>query len=125
MNFDNTIKDFQTDITPPAIVRKIKYDPTINSLNSFMEGINYFKGEAYPYSMPTLEQIIANSWTSSTDDEPSDSELLAAKYETSIIKHKKLWENLPAIEDYFELDALNNVEETEIAFYKASEKYGW
>lgn len=123
MNHD--MQDIQTEITPQAIVRKVKFDPTQKALKGITEGITYYRGDLYTYESSVLERVLGYSATSSPQTDIANANDIASEFETSITKHRKLWGSVPTIKDYFELDALNNVEEVESDFYRASKEFGW
>jgi hypothetical protein len=122
---DMNMQAIQTEISPQAIVSKIKFDPIQNALRSMTEGKTYYRGDFYIYDSSALELALDFSATSSPQIDSLNANMMASKYETAITKHRKVWSSIPTIRDYFELDAINNVEDVEKSFYKASEKFGW
>ena len=122
---DIDTQNIQTDISPPAIIRNIKYDPAKKVLRDFTEGMTYLKGDTYICESSSLIDAFVDATTLSHQKDIINVDVIASKYETAISKYKKTWESVPTIESYFELDAINNVEEVEIAFYRASEEHGW
>jgi len=124
MSIDFDIEKFQTHSTPPSsIVSKIKYNPERNSLNALTDGINYIKGDVYFYESSSLRRVLHNATTSVPQEDALS--VFVTEYETSITKYKRIWESIPTIEDYFDLDAIANVDEVETEFYKASKEFGW
>lgn len=119
------VQDLQTTINPDVhIVQKVKFDPIKNMLGSIVDASAYRKGDVYIYDLTAFEELFKNT-TSATYSENLSALDTASGFETSVSKYRRLWESIPTIEDYFELDAITDADETESAFYKASEKYGW
>ncbi|MFK5914162.1 MAG: hypothetical protein QM484_07290 [Woeseiaceae bacterium] len=125
MSIDTAMQDFQTDINRPPIEMKIKYDPASKSLRSLTDGKNYIKGTVYVYESPMLSRDLINSTTPAYIKGNLDLNALVSEFETSITKNIKIWESIPTIEDYFDLNAINNIDEVESAFYEASVQFGW
>jgi len=125
MSIDTVMQDLQTDINRLPIEMRIKYDPTSKSLRALTGGKNYIKGAVYVYESPILSRELINRTTPASLKDSLDLNALVSEFETSITKYKKIWESIPTIEDYFDLDAINNVDEVENAFYEASVRFGW
>lgn len=127
MDINHDIHDLQTEFRKPPIpvVSRIKYNPAERALKGISEDIAFFRGDTYVYDSSFLQHALDESATSSPQLDVKSANQIASEFETSITKHRKIWEIIPGIEDYFELDALNNVEEVEGAYYRASEEYGW
>ncbi len=125
MSVDSTMQNFQIDIFPTPIERRVKYDPSSKSLKTLIDGSDYVRGDVLVYESPTLNRALRNVTTLTPIDEGMDLAAIISEFETSITKHKKIWESIPTIEDYFDLDTINDVDEVESAFYHASEEFGW
>jgi len=125
VNINQDIHVLQTEIERPSIVSKIKYDPAEKALKSIIEGITFVRGDIYIYDFADFDHVLDESATSSAQLDVGVANKIASEFETSITKYRKIWGSIPTLDDYFELDALHNVEEVESAFYKASEAYGW
>ena len=78
----------------------------------------------YIFDISALDQILKDT-TSATQAESIAAGGIASEFETSVTKYKNMWGSIPTIEDYFEMDAITNVEEVESAFYEASKNLGW
>ena len=124
MSVDVNVQELLTAINPVPIVQKVKLDPTRNLLSSIVDGSSYQLGDKYIFDISAFDQILKDT-TSATQTDSIAASDIASKYETTVTKYRKLWGSIPTIEDYFELDAITNVEEVESAFYKASENLGW
>jgi len=125
MSIDNAMQDYQTDIFPPPVERKIKYDPSSKSLRAIINGRDYVRGDIYVYESPILIRVSKDFTNSTSLDDSVNLAAIISEYETSITKYKKTWESIPTVEDYFDLDTINDVDEVEHAFYQASEEFGW
>jgi hypothetical protein len=123
MSADMNVQDLRTLIEPVPIVRKAKLDPTKNTLSNFIDGSVYHIGDRYIYDQSAIDKLKINTTTASHSE--SRSSVLVAEFGTSVTKYRRLWDSVPTIEDYFELDAITDADETENAFYKASEEFGW
>jgi len=125
VNINQDIQALQTKITKPFVVSKIKYDPAENALKGIADGVTFIKGDFYIYDSSVYERVLSALATSSPQPGAESANKIASEYETSVTRYREIWESLPRVGNYFELDSLNNVEEVEAAFYRASEKYGW
>lgn len=124
MNADMNMLELQTAINPVAIVHKVKFDPAKNLLSNIVDGSSYQQGEKYIFDISAFDQILKETTFAAQAENIAASDI-ASKYETSVTKYRNLWGPIPTIEDYFEMEAITDVEEIESAFYKESENLGW
>lgn len=110
-------------LSPPAIVNKVRFDPSKRDLKKIVDDVRFSMGQADFNVEPTISHIA--TLVTSTSLVLEDISRIIQAYGTATKLEQSLWPKLPTIADYVDLDALYDMDEAESAFYRATKHQGW
>ncbi len=110
-------------LTPPAIISKVRFDPSKRDLKKIIDNVTFSMGQADFHIEPTISHIAA--LVTSANLALEDISRIIERYGTATKPERSLWPKLPTIGDYADLDALYDMDEAESAFYRATKHQGW
>jgi len=112
------------DATPPAFMQQVKFNPIKKAFSNITEGLTFDVGSYSSFEDTSVAQIRDFATTIPGDEELLSSAITAGR-ETVITKRALIWDKLPKIDAYTDMDSLDDAEDIEKSFYKATKNQGW
>jgi len=121
MNIDMSYQ--QTTLSPPAIERRIRYDPNQKCFLRPSDTLNFSRTDHLDFSVAEFIQGTVTAYSIEPLLESIND--FIRTHGTAVKLNSSMWSKLPTITDYLDLDSLYDLEETENTFYQATTQQGW